>query len=541
MTNTIFKNFIVHNVTFIQRKLDKRIDATIIFSSTRKRFANWYRRRLTQQLLKDFHEPVIKDPKFTKHTWVTSECIPHILEWIFNEKLDFEPIQKELDKPFPEEKKEIEKTHKKCAKCKRELELTTEFFYANKNNKDKLDRRCKLCYKEERQKNKEKLNSKAIEYYNENKEKLIKNKSEWNKKNKDKVNAANRRAYAKKMEKKRKESKVDEISDTISTSLTLTDKKDNPYQLICRESDGYINVTSLCKAGRKKYNTWSSRDKTTAFLRILEKDIGIVQYEDREKKVDQKMGARKSEDQEKKVDQKTRPTKSTYKTPLIKVERKGKNENRATWVHPRVAINIAQWLSPKFDVQVSGWVHKLMVVGHVRVTDNIDNKSLMCIQKEQIKLSTEIYEGKLDESIKTRESLIKKLNKLESESKLTEEKYNNLKSKHSRLCKRLKRQDRVKYKKGNCIYVVTNKNFKGYKVGITNDLVNRMSSYNTGSPEDYDLKFHKYTIYNKIIEDTIKVKYSDKLHSQNKEWYIIDDYEYKKLVELIELQIHILE
>ena len=35
-------------------------------------------------------------------------------------------------------------------------------------------------------------------------------------------------------------------------------------------------------------------------------------------------------------------------------------KNRKTWVHPQVAINIAQWISPEFDVQVSKWIFELI-------------------------------------------------------------------------------------------------------------------------------------------------------------------------------------
>ena len=45
----------------------------------------------------------------------------------------------------------------------------------------------------------------------------------------------------------------------------------------------------------------------------------------------------------------------------------GPNENRATWGHPQVAINIAQWISPEFDVQVSKWIFELMLTGKVEI------------------------------------------------------------------------------------------------------------------------------------------------------------------------------
>lgn len=37
---------------------------------------------------------------------------------------------------------------------------------------------------------------------------------------------------------------------------------------------------------------------------------------------------------------------------LIKTNRTGRNETRGTWVHPRVAIDLAQWISPSFKVAV---------------------------------------------------------------------------------------------------------------------------------------------------------------------------------------------
>lgn len=40
---------------------------------------------------------------------------------------------------------------------------------------------------------------------------------------------------------------------------------------------------------------------------------------------------------------------------LIQVIRGG-NVAQGTWVHPQVAIHLAQWLSPQFSVQVSKWV-----------------------------------------------------------------------------------------------------------------------------------------------------------------------------------------
>jgi hypothetical protein len=72
-----------------------------------------------------------------------------------------------------------------------------------------------------------------------------------------------------------------------------------------REENGYINVTNICKAGGKQFKAWKRLDKTKAFLQVLSSSVLISTDE------------------------------------LIKYN-SGSIHKRATWVHPQVAINIAQ-------------------------------------------------------------------------------------------------------------------------------------------------------------------------------------------------------
>ena len=43
---------------------------------------------------------------------------------------------------------------------------------------------------------------------------------------------------------------------------------------------------------------------------------------------------------------------------LVQSAKGGNPELQGTWVHPYVAIHLAQWLSPRFAVQVSKWVYE---------------------------------------------------------------------------------------------------------------------------------------------------------------------------------------
>ena len=141
-------------------------------------------------------------------------------------------------------------------------------------------------------------------------------------------------------------------SDSVPESLyKLTPLEvGNGYTIEHRDEDGFINVTNLCKAGKKQFSNWNHLDKTKGFLKVLSSSIGIPKRE------------------------------------LIKYN-KGSIHERATWAHPQVAINIAQWISPNFDVKVSSWVYEAMMTGKVDITNT---KSYKDLQKENKKKDIKI-------------------------------------------------------------------------------------------------------------------------------------------------------
>ena len=180
------------------------------------------------------------------------------------------------------------------------------------------------------------------------------------------------------------------------------------YQIENRESDGYINVTNLCKAGGKKFNDWKRLNKTFDFLTILSNATGI-------------------------------PAAS-----LIQYQT-GYGSTQGTWVHPQVAINIAQWISPQFDVKVSSWVYEIMMTGKIDITN------------------TKSYKELLEEN-KGHKIQIQKLNN-----------------------KYVKQQPRVQYKESNVIYILTTKLLKKerrYILGKATNLTNRLSTYNKSDEHD---------------------------------------------------------
>ncbi|ELI6456118.1 KilA-N domain-containing protein [Flavobacterium psychrophilum] len=102
--------------------------------------------------------------------------------------------------------------------------------------------------------------------------------------------------------------------------------------VVQRITDGYINATDICKAANKNFADYSRLKNTIEFLDALSADMGIPISE------------------------------------LVQQIKGGIPSFQGTWVHPQVAINLAQWASPKFAVFVSKWVFEWM-------NGNIPNKS----------------------------------------------------------------------------------------------------------------------------------------------------------------------
>lgn len=91
-----------------------------------------------------------------------------------------------------------------------------------------------------------------------------------------------------------------------------------------RPVDGYINATAMCQASGKEWANYNQNGTTKAFLAALETDLGIP------------------------------------RSVLVQSIRGGDPRLQGTWVHPQVAINLAQWCSAEFAVKVSQWVYDWM-------------------------------------------------------------------------------------------------------------------------------------------------------------------------------------
>ena len=93
----------------------------------------------------------------------------------------------------------------------------------------------------------------------------------------------------------------------------------NGHAIQRRQADGYVNATAMCKANGKHLPHYSANGRTTEYLQALSGSVGIP-------------------------------------TDLLKVSiGTGPNHLRGTWIHPRLAVDLARWISPSFAVWMDGW------------------------------------------------------------------------------------------------------------------------------------------------------------------------------------------
>lgn len=103
--------------------------------------------------------------------------------------------------------------------------------------------------------------------------------------------------------------------------------------------DGYANATDMVKVGGKVWSTYLQNKETLKVLQELTRSLGIP------------------------------------RDLLVVSITKGPNSDRGTWVHPRVAIHLAQWISPSFAVNVTGWIHRYLK-GDISLAQEIAQRNI---------------------------------------------------------------------------------------------------------------------------------------------------------------------
>ena len=201
----------------------------------------------------------------------------------------------------------------------------------------------------------------------------------------------------------------------------------NNIVILSRSSDNYINATQICKAGKKLFKDWYRLETTKILIDKLSNKLSNKNA----------TGA----------DGGILPS-ASYS--LIEINKGGNDKtNQETWIHPKLAVQLAQWISADFALQVSEWILDLFTNGKVEI-----NIKLLKEKEKEIKLK--------DQKIKLLEDLC------------------------------IKKQQRQNYPEKNVVYIVTtesNQKNRIYIIGKAKCLMGRLSMYN--KTEEHIVTYYK--------------------------------------------------
>ena len=236
----------------------------------------------------------------------------------------------------------------------------------------------------------------------------------------------------------------------------------NGINVLSRE-DGFIDATALCKAGGKKLKDWLKNESSTELISILtDKLQGEI------------------------LKGKILPFKS-YDVALKKIEvvEIVKGKYGGSWVHPDLAILIAQWVSPKLAIQVCSWVRELAITGTVTVGQEKTNQQLMQLQKEHKQIKNDLWKIK-------------------------------------------QKKQYHKFKKGPSFYIISDLDGKSlkFKPGFEGvDVFTRLKQHRSTMP-GCKLEFLIYSKDSDLLEKTVLKRFESKRNVVNHEWIFDIDVEH---------------
>jgi len=107
--------------------------------------------------------------------------------------------------------------------------------------------------------------------------------------------------------------------DSLAPGDSLVVRTWNDTPIARRSIDGYVNATAMCKANGKEWSNYSKSERAQAYLEALQGSL---------------------------------PNGGD----LIQIIGAGPNDSRGTYVHPRIAVDLARWINPEFAVWMDGWL-----------------------------------------------------------------------------------------------------------------------------------------------------------------------------------------
>ncbi len=143
----------------------------------------------------------------------------------------------------------------------------------------------------------------------------------------------------------------------------------NGIEIEQRLTDGFINGTAMCVAHGRDISDWLRTDQVLELVTALANNLGVEPESNSAKKPNS---------------EKTRVS-ALFPT-LVVVKRGSPEVGGGTWLHPDLAIQLAQFCSPAFSLQVSSWVREWLTSAY--------NPSRIELDKDRIAIRDEVKDVK---------------------------------------------------------------------------------------------------------------------------------------------------
>jgi len=155
--------------------------------------------------------------------------------------------------------------------------------------------------------------------------------------------------------------------DSNSKKIVKFVRRVNNVDVEQRIADGFINGTAMCVAHNKDISDWLKTDDTWETVVALANDLGI-----------------KPNPAKKPNSIKTRVS-ATY--PDLVIVRRGSPETGGgAWIHPDLAIYLAQHCNKPFAIQVSRWIREWMRTGRNPISVDPDQEFILWKQRYDIRI-----------------------------------------------------------------------------------------------------------------------------------------------------------
>jgi hypothetical protein len=219
----------------------------------------------------------------------------------------------------------------------------------------------------------------------------------------------------------------------------------NNISISLRVIDNFINAQQLCRIENKNFNEWLELESTTNLICFLSTELGIAQSQ------------------------------------LFDIKTKIEiSNNQEIWIHPDLAIQLAQWISPVTAFHITKWIREI-ISNNKNITNILKDKDQEIISKNnEIKLLMDTY---------------------------------------------VKKQKRDIYPDANVVYLITNNYLKKdriYIIGKATNLTFRLGVYNKSS--EHEVIYYKKcnSIYKmKLTEDAILNKLNEYREKANRDRFIL--------------------